>query len=166
MLTPLLDIPLQHPSPLFPFYHVELPLVAPGINQSYMPGVDGNGKATIVHTEVAENFLEKALWYLRDQSCIRCFDARVFNAISLAKEKVPMEVTIRLHLRTLWQKDIDGPDKIIIDALFKHFKFLAEPGQEKNWNDNRIVRLIVEKDVSISGAASIEIEVRCVVSGK
>jgi hypothetical protein len=153
--------PAKNTSPLIPFFHVELPLSAPGINQSYMPAVDEHGKATIVHTKIAKAFLEKAVWHFRDQENIKLFNARVFEAISIAKEKVALEVTIRLHMRTLWQKDIDGPDKIVIDALFNHFRFLAEPGQEHNWNDNRIVRLIVEKDIARSGVASLEIEVRC-----
>jgi hypothetical protein len=153
--------PVQNASPLIPFFHVELPLSAPGINQSYMPAVGENGKATIIHTEVARSFLEKAVWHFRDQTNVKVFDARVFEAISFSPVKVALEVTIHLHMKTMWQKDIDGPDKIIVDALFNHFRFLAEPGQERNWNDNRVVRLIVEKDIARSGVASIEIEVRC-----
>ncbi len=169
MLSPMYPMmpPLQRPSPLLPFFHVELPITAPGINQSYMPATDENGKQTIIHTDVAKSFLEKALWHFRDQTNIKLFDARQFQAISEAKERVPLEVSIHLHLQSLWRKDIDGPDKIIVDALFKHFQFLAQPGTEKAWNDNRVVRLIVEKDVSITGASSIEIEVRCaLLTGK
>jgi hypothetical protein len=169
MLSPVefSSIPLKNPSRILPFFHVNLPLVAPGINQSYMPSVDENGKMTMIHTEAARSFLEKALWHFRDQATIKLFDARQFQAISVAKERVPLEVVIRLHLPSLWRKDVDGPDKIILDALFKHFQFLAQPGCEKVWNDNRVVRLIVEKDVSVTGASSIEIEVRCaLLTGK
>lgn len=119
----------------------------------------------MIHTPLARHFLEQAMWYFRDQGNIKKFDPRIFDAISHTCEKVPMEVEIRLHCQNLWQKDIDGPDKIIIDALFAHFQFLAEPGLEANWNDNRITALHVYKDVATSGTASIEIEVRCAIVG-
>lgn len=150
-----------------PFFHVELPLSAPGINQSYMPAVDEDGKMTMVHTPTARQFLLQAAWYFRDQAGLKKFDRRVFEAIGASKEKVAFDVTIRLHLKTLWKSDIDGPDKIIVDALFQHFKFLAEYGQTANWNDNRVIALHVYKDIATSGVPSIEIEVRCcVASGK
>lgn len=168
MLSSLEFVELPQPQKplLLPFFHCSLPLVAPGINASYMPAIDRNNKLTIIHTPIARAFLEAVLWHLRDQSNIISVDTRIMQAISHSTVKVPLEVHITLHLKTLWQKDIDGPDKIILDALFTHFQFLAEPGQEKNWNDNRVVRLHVEKDVSASGQASIEIQVFCAISGK
>lgn len=147
-----------------PFFHVELPLSAPGINQSYMPAVDVDGRMTMVHTPTAKQFLLQAAWYFRDQAGLKKFDRRVFEAVSDAKEKVPFDVTIRLHLKSLWKSDIDGPDKIIVDALFQHFKFLAEYGKLANWNDNRVVALHVYKDIASTGCPSIEIEVRCYVA--
>ncbi len=154
----------QVPSPLNPFFHAELPLIVPGINESYMPGIDENGHGTLLHTPAARQFLLQAAWYFRDQTNIKKFDRRVFEAISESREKVPFDVTLKLHLRTLWQRDIDGPDKIILDALFKHFVFLADVGCARNWNDNRVVALHVYKDVATSGSPSIEIEVRCCLS--
>ncbi len=162
-----IDIHPQVPSSLNPFFHVELPLIVPGINESYMPGMNEDEKYTLIHTPAARQFLLQAAWYFRDQANIKKFDRRVFEAISESREKVPFDVTIKLHLKTLWKSDIDGPDKIIIDALFKHFVFLADVGLAHNWNDNRIVALHVYKDVALSGVPSIEIEVRCcVLSGK
>lgn len=154
----------SQPFQIQPFFHVELPLSAPGINQSYMPAIDENGRMTMVHTPTAKQFLLQAVWYFRDQAGLKKFDRRVFEAISEAKEKVPFDVTIRLHLKSLWKSDIDGPDKIIVDALFQHFQFLADYGKLANWNDNRITCLHVYKDIASSGVPSIEIEVRCVAS--
>src|SRR6266702_6619363 len=130
----------QVPSSLNPFFHAELPLTAPGINESYMPGME-NEKYTLIHTPAARQFLLQATWYFRDQTNIKKFDRRVFEAISESREKVPFDVTLKLHLKTLWQRDIDGPDKIILDALFEHFVFLADSGYARNWNDNRVVAL-------------------------
>ncbi len=150
---------------IVPFFHVELPLVAPGINQSYMPVGTEDGKARLIHTPLARHFLEQAVWHFRDQQNVKKFDVRIFDAISKTHGKVPLEVVIRFHFKSLWQKDIDGPDKIVIDALFNHFKFLADANLQSNWNDNRVTALHVFKDVSTSGHTSIEIEVRCAVQG-
>lgn len=165
--TPITFYETLSPAILSPFFHVELPLSAPGINQSYMPAVDENGKLTMVHTPTARQFLLQAAWYFRDQAGLKKFDRRVFEAISDAKpkEKVALDVTIKFHLKSLWRSDIDGPDKITLDALFAHFKFLADFGKTANWNDNRVTCLHVYKDVASSGVPSIEIEVRC-VAGK
>lgn len=159
-------IPQRTHSPLLPFFHVEIPILAPGINQSYAPAQDEHGKLIMVHTEVAKQFIHDMQWLLRSQQNIKIFDARVFDAISHSREKVPLDVTIREHLRTLWQRDVDGPVKIILDALFAHFKYLADTGCDANWNDNRITGLHAYKDISFLGQPSIEIECRCVVSGK
>ncbi len=159
------DIP-QKVLPIVPFFHCELPLVAPGINASYQIARSSTTKKSIlVHTPAAHNFLEMAAWHFRNLSHIKLMDQRIFAAISKTHEKVPVEVVIRLHCRTLWLKDVDGPDKIILDALFNHFKFIALEGQEKNWNDNRVVALHVYKDIATSEHPSIEIEVRCAIAG-
>ncbi len=158
------DIPPYSLS-IVPFFHVELPLIAPGINQSYMPVATDEGKARLIHTPIAKQFLEQAVWHFRDQANVKKFDVRIFDAISKTHEKVPLEVVIRFHFKSLWQKDIDGPDKIVIDSLFNHFHFLADANLQQNWNDNRVTALHVFKDITTTGHSSIEIEVRCAVSG-
>ncbi len=161
------DIPHQQTSILKPFFHVVLPIAAPGINASYMPALDNDGHMTLVHTPAAKQFLKDAGWLLRDQSNIKLFDWSLFHAISTSKEKVPLDVTLKFHLKSLWSSDVDGRVKITMDALFAHFVSLAPYDYTSNWNDNRPTALHIYKDVLPSKTVSIEIEVRCcVVSGK
>ncbi len=161
------DIPYQQTSILKPFFHVVLPIAAPGVNQSYMPALDSEGHMTLVHTPAAKQFLKDTGWLLRDQSNILAFDTTLFDAISASREKVPLDVTFKFHMKSFWARDIDGPVKITLDALFAHFTSLAPYDQTSNWNDNRPTVLHIYKDVLPSKTVSIEIEVRCcVASGK
>jgi Holliday junction resolvase RusA-like endonuclease len=155
--------------PVLPWFHCIIPIVAPGINQSYMPAYasrdDINKRLTLVHTPVAKLFLEEAAAHFANYSNIKNFDQNIFNAISNPPKqapKTPLEITIHFFYPTLWKRDIDGPEKIVIDALFSHFKHMAPSGQEQNWNDNRITALHVYKELSLADQPRIEIEVRCV----
>ncbi len=159
------DIPYRQTSILKPFFHVVLPIAAPGINQSYMPALN-DGHMTFVHTPAAKQFLKDTGWLFRDRANILAFDTTLFDAISTSREKVPLDVTMKFHLKSLWQSDIDGRVKITMDALFAHFTSIAPDGLLSNWNDRRPTALHVYKDVLPSKTVSIEIEVRCCVAGK
>lgn len=121
-----------------PFFKASIPLVPPGINASYAPAQDSRGKLILVHTPVARQFLNDVAWLFRDQANIIHMDHTVLKTISASRTHVPMSLSITVYYPALWRRDIDGPEKIIIDALFTHFQFLSAPGC-KAWNDNRIV---------------------------
>lgn len=149
---------------LQPFYRVVLPILPPGINQSYQPAITHTGEMTLVHTDKAKIFLEEAAWQFRNQDNILLFDTNVFHTISYSRQKIALDVTITIYFKSLWQRDIDGPDKIILDALFNHLKFLADYGTQKQWNDNRVTALHVYKAID-KRKPRVEIEVRCSMEG-
>ena len=157
------DIP-HKPLTIKPFFHVDIPLETVGMNASYAPAKLPSGKLTMILTPQADDFKNKMGWLLRDQNNIRFFDRAMFTAISNSNRKVPFEVEITFHLKTLWKRDEDGPIKIVQDCLFDHFRSLAPKPQ--NWNDNRVLALHVYKDITSSAHVSIEIKVSCTIVGK
>lgn len=147
-----------------PFFHVDIPLDTIGMNASYAPARLPSGKLTMILTPEADSFKHQMGWLLRDQNNIRYFDFSMFTAISNSSRKVPFEVEMTFHLKSLWKKDEDGPIKIVQDVLFEHFRSLAS--RANNWNDNRVIALHVYKDITTTEHASIEIKVSCTIIGK
>jgi hypothetical protein len=142
-----------------PFFKAIVPLIPPGVNEAYMPVISGKtGKPTFIHTPKAKDFLSQVTWYFRDQARID-IDYELFGKISTTHLHVPMSLTLTIYYKTAWRNDSDGPLKITKDALFEHFKFLAEPGC-KQWNDNRVVEDHVFKRVDPLHPR-FEIEISC-----
>ena len=148
------------PPTLKPFFVASIPLIPPGVNQSYGIGYNKDHKPIFIHTEVAENFLDQARWLFRNHEMAEFTDLQLFLAITESKRKIPLEIELTVYYPTLWARDIDGPEKIVIDSLFGHFKFMAGPGKEKAWNDNRLVDKHTHKRVDTINPR-FEIKVSC-----
>ena len=148
------------PATIKPFFRASVPLIPPGINQSYAPAIsEKTGKPILVHTKEAKDFLSKVAWYFRDQGCVD-MDYEVFNRISASRLHVPMSLTLIVYDKSLWRKDSDGPLKIVKDAVFEHFKFIAAPGQQKAWNDNSTIDDHISKRVDVLNP-HFEVEISC-----
>jgi len=128
------------------FFIASIPIIPPGINQSYAPARNvKTGSMMLVHTPVAKRFLRDVSMLLADSTHAKLIDPSLFNAISYASKKVPLSMMLSIYYPTLWQHDIDGCEKIVTDGLFTHFKKIAVQGDEKSWNDNRIVEKTTRK---------------------
>lgn len=136
----------EHTLSTEPFFIASIPLIPPGINQSYAPATSSRtGEPILVHSAVAKQFLKDVALYLGDYTYCQLTNPSLFNAISSSRVYVPLSLQLTLFYETLWLHDVDGPDKIVQDALFTHLKKIARQGSEKVWNDNRVVEKITRK---------------------
>lgn len=171
MISPVLPLPAKHPdidiaeqstSPMYrfdpvtpippaleikPFFTGSVPL-PPSVNQAYAVGVV-NGHHRIVPSPLLEQFKEAAALLLPKSSRYN-LDLPVLQAIRSARVKTPLAVRLQVYFTTEWKRDLDGPLKFAIDAVFA---FLG-------LNDNQVVRLEAEKLVD-RAEPRIDIEIRC-----
>jgi Holliday junction resolvase RusA-like endonuclease len=103
-----------------PFFSGRMPL-PPGINQSYrnvsVRRRNGRTYNRIAGTGVLNQFKENAEKELLAAHC----DVEVIKAIwaaYLRKEYTPLVVSIRFYFAEMWQRDVDGGIKHVIDAAF------------------------------------------------
>jgi Holliday junction resolvase RusA-like endonuclease len=118
-----------------------LPL-PPGINASYKTVNFKTKEGYIVRrpgaTPELEAFKQEA--HLAMYMDKHLWDWDALAQIKASKCKIPLAVTIDLYFRTRWKRDIDGPEKAAIDAVFSYVRL----------NDNLIVekhtRKLVDRD--------------------
>lgn len=75
-------------------------------------------------------------------------DQEALAHLRSSRQKIPLMVTMRFYLRTLWRRDLDNLAKLPLDALFAYLQL----------NDNRVTTLLLEKRRA-SEAAFLEVEV-------
>ena len=156
------DMPMQSLVMSRPFFKASIPCVPPGINESYTIVALRGDKRRVAHTSEAKQFLDNAALILSSMDYGEMCDWDLFHAIGRAKRNVPLSVDMTFFFEHLWKRDIDGPIKITLDALFNHFKKVADYDAQLKWNDNRVRRLVVAKEVDVI-RPRVEIEVRCLI---
>ena len=131
---------------LKPFLTARLPL-PPGINHSYQIVRSRDG-TRIADTAAARNFKEEAAIRLN----MGAHDQAVIDAIRASRRKVPLTLIQHYYFPSLWKRDIDGGEKAVQDAVFKHLGL----------NDTLVVDKHTTKEESDD--PRVEIEVRCFLS--
>lgn len=124
-----------------PIIQTTLPL-PPGINASYktvnFKTQDGRMVRRPGATPELEAFKTDAFLSMYTYKHLWNWDA--IAEIKASKHKTPLAVTINIYYRTRWKRDIDGPEKAAIDAVFSYVHL----------NDNLIVdkhtRKLVDRD--------------------
>lgn len=134
-----------------PFFVAELPL-PPGMNASYKIANTRAGSHTIIHSAEAHDFnRDAALLLSQAYAC----NQEIIDAIKKSKKKTPLLLTIFFYFPTLWKRDIDGPIKIVQDAVFRHLQI----------NDNLVTCLIVEKHADKLNPR-VEVSLSCILTSK
>jgi Holliday junction resolvase RusA-like endonuclease len=120
-----------------PFFSGRLP-IPPGINQTYRIVYIGR-HPRLADTPKAAAFKEDAALCLSQQRDLVRWDV-VANIRTSAEIKIyiPVSVSIAYHFPTMWKRDVDGGDKAVIDAIFKHLQL----------NDNLVVDLHATKQAN------------------
>ncbi len=125
-----------------PFYAAKLPL-CPSVNTSYdivtIKTKKGKIASTLKATEALETFKEEAAWKLKVQRKLQDWD--IIQDIITKKHKrkhVPLRVEIKVHVKSLWRRDLDGFIKATQDAVF----------HDMGVNDNLITKMDVEKMIA------------------
>lgn len=108
---------------------VALPL-PPGINASYK-----TGRGKFYGSPELARFKDEAHYALVQQT--DRIDWVVIQDIQERHGKTPLTAVIDFYYPTLWRRDIDGGEKAVIDAVFKHIGL----------NDNLIVEKYTRKFV-------------------
>jgi Holliday junction resolvase RusA-like endonuclease len=127
----------------------------PGINNSYkivkiLNSEDGVSSMRLGATPELEEFKESAGWELKVAPVC---DWLVIEAIKLNKKsKTPLAVRLKFYFPTLWKRDIDGGEKHVIDAAFRHLGL----------NDTLVLDLHVTKEADREDPRC-EIEICCLV---
>lgn len=103
-----------------PFFTGRMPL-PPSVNSAYQVGSirrrSGRSHNRITSTDALKQFKEDASNELLSASC----DVEVVKAIwaaYLRKEYAPLVVSVRFYFPELWERDVDGGIKYVIDAAF------------------------------------------------
>lgn len=149
---------LQEMSPVLShsgaFFSGRMP-VPPGVNQSYQivknPGPGGGMR--LADTSEYAAFKEAAAWELKLANVDwELVEVLRFRNRSSSKWHVPLFVRIRCFFKHMWQQDLDGVEKAVIDAAFRHIEL----------DDRYVVGNYSTKEMD-SDDPHIEVEIYCVL---
>lgn len=137
---------------LSPFFFANLPL-SPSVNANYKPFMDARyAFPRLVNTSVARAYKEELALLLPSLAEV---NHELLALIHASKKKIPLAVDLHFYYPTLWRRDIDNGEKILIDCIFHYLQV----------NDNRIVDKHSLKSID-RVHPHVEVSVRCLTMQK
>lgn len=138
MIAPFFSLPIKHLADqdtqaipaVQPLFQGRLPL-PPSVNQAYKIGTIGGHSRIIASSELEAFKLEASVSLFKTAR----IDWKAVERVRTARQKTALRAEIQVYFPTQWKRDLDGPLKFVIDAVFDYLKL----------NDNRLTKLNAEK---------------------